>query len=178
MSEHNFDESQITDAPKDSLPPINDEKPDEFGVPNHENSKEPKTPFNFRKPVGDKRDTKTKPKAKKPAPRARKGMFVEPLTQLYVGLGMTIMAVDPVCANAVIKSAENCAKSIDELAYQNEAVRRAVMALTQTSAVGGVIIAHMPILMAVMIHHVPAAQNIVGNMGQSFADDVEKGMGN
>lgn len=166
MSEHNFNDSPITDAPAESLPPVTE---DDFGIPDPKASKEkPTIPFR-KKPAGDKRDTK----ARKPAPRAKKGMFVDPLTQLYVGIGMTLLPVDPVCANAVIKSAENCAKSLDELAYQNEAVRRALMALTQTSAVGGVIIAHMPILMAVMMHHVPAAQNILGTMGQNFADEVE-----
>lgn len=165
--ENAFDGAVITDAPDDVLPPLTD---DDFGVPNPKNSKDEPKPIFKRKPVGDRATTAKK---KKPAPRAKKGMFVEPLTQLYVGLGLTIMPVDPVCANAIVKSAEQCAISLDDLAYQNEAVRRALMSLTQTSAVGGVIIAHMPILMAVMIHHVPAAQNMLGGMGAKFADDVE-----
>lgn len=100
-------------------------------------------------------------RAKKAAPRAKKGAFVEPLTQVYTGLGITLVPFDEVCGTAVLQSAEQCAKSLDELAYQNEAVRRALTALTQTSAMGAVLIAHLPIILAVAGHHMP---RVVGNI--------------
>jgi hypothetical protein len=77
-----------------------------------------------------------------------------------------------VCANAVIKSAEQCARSLDELAYTNDAVRRVLYGLIQTSAIGAVIIAHGPILLAVMVHHVPAIQSMLGEAGQQMADNI------
>lgn len=162
----NLETLSATDAP----PIVAPENPI---IPNHKRSK-PR-----RIPIGDRADTKpakaSKPKS--PAPPKRKGQFVTPLTQIYMGVGLSLMPFDAVCANAVMKSAENCAKSVDELAYQNEAVRRAVYALTQTSAVGAVLVAHLPILMAVAMHHVPQVQNMMGNMGAAFAEQVTEEMG-
>lgn len=104
----------------------------------------------------------------------RKGQFVEPLTQLYAGIGTTVILFDPVCGQAILQSAPKCAESIDELAYRNEAVRRAVFALTQTSAIGAVLVAHLPIIMAVVMHHVPAAQQAFGVMGANMMEEFLK----
>lgn len=91
--------------------------------------------------------------APKPVPTRQKGKYVAPLTELYGFVGMGLLVVDPVCGKAVLESAEGCAKSVDELAYKNAAVRRVVESLTQTSAIGAVVMAHMPILLAVASHH-------------------------
>lgn len=131
----------------------------------------------FPKAAGDRRDTNTRTKPKKaPVPKARPGHFVEPLTQIYAGLGMAIMPFDPVCANAVIMSAPKCAESLDKLAQENDAVRRALYSLTQTTAIGAVLVAHMPIVLAVVMHHVPAAQNMMGAMGQQMAENIARQM--
>lgn len=93
--------------------------------------------------------------ADKPLPPKRKGQFVKPLEQLYVGVGMSLILIDPTCAAAIMNSANKCAVSIDELAYVNPQVRRIVAALLDTSAIGAVVFAHMPIMLAVVLHHVP-----------------------
>lgn len=128
----------------------------EFTVPDATKSRRSRREYLF--PPKDKEETKstrTTRTKRKPAPRAKKGAFVEPLTELYTTLGMMLMPFDSQCANVVMKSAEQCAQSMDELAYQNESVRRALTAITQTSAWGAVIFAHMPIIMAVVMHHGP-----------------------
>lgn len=100
-----------------------------------------------------------KPRARAPRKTTRKvstpkrGAYVEDLESLYTYAGMGVMLVDPVCGNAVISSAESCAKAIDDLAYQNESVRRVLDGLTQGSAVTAVVMAHLPIIMAVASHH-------------------------
>lgn len=94
-----------------------------------------------------------RPKAAPKAPTAKHGAFTAELEQIYTYVGMGLMVVDEPCGTAVISSAEQCAKSLDDLAFTNPAVRRALMSLTQTSAVGAVILAHMPILTAVAMHH-------------------------
>lgn len=104
----------------------------------------------------------------------RKGQFVEPLTQIYAGIGTAVIMFDPVCGQAILTSATKCAETIDELAYKNEAVRRAVWALTQTSLWGAVIVAHMPIVMAVVMHHVPAAQQAFGALGANMMEEFLK----
>lgn len=155
----------------------------EFGVPDHKASEAEKKTRKISdvfKPAGDRANDKAKsggkPAARKKAVPRRKGQFVEPLTQMYAMVGAVAMPFDPVCANAVITSAQQCAESLDELAYQNEAVRRALYSLTQTSAIGAVAIAHAPIAMAVMMHHSNTAQKFLGDMGAAMADKVEDQM--
>lgn len=104
----------------------------------------------------------------------KKGQFVEPLMKLYAGAGTAVMMFDPVCGQAVLMSAQKCAESVDELAYQNESVRKAVWALTQTSIMGAVLVAHLPIIMAVVMHHVPAAQQAMGAMGANMMEEFLK----
>lgn len=97
-------------------------------------------------------------KAKQPKvipPKPREGALVKPLTELYVTIGITTMAFDPVCGQAIVANAEACAKSLDTLARENPAVRRAILALVQTSAWGGVVAAHLPLLLMVAMHHGP-----------------------
>lgn len=130
-----------------------------------------------RKPVGDKADAP----APKRAPRAktvpnRKGQFLQPLTTLYMGVGGFLMPFDPVCANAILAAAEQCANTWDELAYTNESVRRFLFSLTQVSVTTKLFIAHAPIMMAVMLHHVPAAQQVLGKMGEQMAESIAEQM--
>jgi hypothetical protein len=129
----------------------------------------------WRIPAGDKADAKPRAR-KKAAPRAKHGMFTEPLTQMYAAVGAVWATFDPVCGSKVLESAPACAQSLDDLAYQNESVRRALAALTTTSAIGAVIAAHAPILMAIYMHHSPNAQILASMMGQQFADNVEQEM--
>lgn len=115
----------------------------------------PKIEFESPEVEADKgRRAKTKaPKSPKPIPPKAKGKYVQPLTEIYGFVGMGLILVDPVCGQAVLSSAEACAKSVDELAYKNPAVRRVVESITQGSAVGAVVAAHMPIILAVAGHH-------------------------
>jgi hypothetical protein len=98
--------------------------------------------------------TQSKPRSSVP-PKPRAGTLVKPLTRLYTSLGMMLLPFDPQCAKAVIDNAENCARSLEALAQENEAVRRAILAITSTSAWGGLVIAHLPILLMVTVHHAP-----------------------
>jgi hypothetical protein len=88
-------------------------------------------------------------------PRLREGHFVKPLTQLYTTIGLTLMPFDQACATAFVANAESCAKAMDALARENDAVRKALLALTQTSAWGGVLLAHAPIILMIATHHGP-----------------------
>jgi len=145
-----------------------------FPTPDHKASRPARGPLLFSRPAGDKRDTPPRAKPKKATPRAKHGAFTETLENIYTGIGAMITPFDPVCGNAVIQSAPQCAKTLDDLAYQNDAVRRALTALVTTSATGAVVVAHMPILMAVMMHHVPAVQTALGKRGEAFAESVAR----
>ena len=141
VTEETFADVEVEDAP-------------EFTVPDPNKSRRSRREYLFPKKDDEPKSRTTRPK-RKPAPRAKKGAFIEPLTELYTTLGMMLMPFDAHCSNVVIKSAGQCAEAMDELAYQNESVRRALAAITQTSAWGAVIFAHMPIILAVVMHHGP-----------------------
>lgn len=105
--------------------------------------------------------------------KPRPGALKAPLMKMYATIGMTTMAFDPVCGQAIIANAEQCAEAVEELARQNEAVRRIVYQLITTSAWGAVIGAHLPLLFTIAVHHIPAmqqseaARNVQTMMAQS-----------
>jgi hypothetical protein len=109
-----------------------------------------------------------------PTPKQRPGHFVQPLTDLYTGIGALMMPFDQVCGSTIISNAEECAKSLDKLAQENNAVRRALNSLVTTSALGAVIVAHIPIAAMVMAHHGPSK---VRNM-MSSETTPDDGIGN
>jgi hypothetical protein len=94
----------------------------------------------------------------------RPGMLVKPLTAFYETIGGLIILADPTCGQAIINSAEEAAKALDELARTNPKVRKVLMRLMQSGAVTKVVIAHLPIVMAVLAHHFPKALVYVGQM--------------
>lgn len=123
----------------------------EFNAPDHTASRP--RPRLLRK---DAKSNESKPPLRKATvPRSKPGQFVEPLTKIYAGIGLALMPFDQVCAVQVANSATTCAEAWDELAQKNDAVRKMLYAITETSAWGGVMIAHFPILMAVAGHHMP-----------------------
>lgn len=101
-------------------------------------------------------------KAPKPIPpKPRPGQLVKPFTDLYVTVGTMMLPFDQVCGMAVVSSAPKCAEALEQLARENPAVRRALMAMVETSVWGAVLAAHAPILLAVAMHHVPAIRESI-----------------
>lgn len=155
MSEINFDEIEPETVILDSE------------VPNWKACKPEKETLRERVRRGATAPSKERAEARRTStpktPTAKRGAFVTELTELYTYAGMGLMMVDEPCGTAVVSSAEQCAKSLDELAYTNPAVRRALTSLTQTSAIGAVVMAHFPILMAVASHHGGALMRTASN---------------
>lgn len=117
---------------------------------------------------------KTREKPRPSTPPYREGMFVQPLTELYGFAAMAVIPFDAVCGTAIASSAESCAVALDKMAKTNPAARRMLLAITQSSALGAVIAAHLPIIMAVLLHHVPAAQNLMGQLGVRLAEGMAR----
>lgn len=147
---------------------------DDFAVPQAEASKDERTRrlFGPRKPR--EAPTRTRAPRKTPVPKTRPGALVEPIEQIYTTIGALWSPFDPVCGGAVIASAHNCAQTLDDLAQRNDAVRRALLALTQTSAIGAVAVAHAPIALAVATHHVPAVAAMQADMTARMAERMEE----
>ncbi len=114
-------------------------------------------------------------KAPKPMPKAPVGGLRKPLEDMYTGLGMMMMPFDPSCGKVIIDAAPRCAETLDDLAKTNPAVRRILISLVTTSALGAVIMAHAPILMAIAMHHIPALRERQEKMVGEFAEMVANG---
>lgn len=99
------------------------------------------------------------PSAPKRVPAMPRGGLTKQLEQLYVGVGMALLFKDPDCGVAIIEAAPKCAETLNTLAEKNPAVRRVLLALCNTSAIGAVVMAHAPILWAISKHHVPAVRD-------------------
>lgn len=112
-----------------------------------------------------KRERVERPKReRKPMPPAPRGGFVAPLIEMYGFVALAIMPFDAECAMAIMQAAPKAAESLNELSKVNPSVKRVLIMLTQTSAWGAVITAHLPIIIAVSVHHIPAVRE--SGMGQ------------
>lgn len=89
-----------------------------------------------------------KPPVKAPA-MPNKGVVKDALMSLYGFAGMSLRMWSEPVSDVILTSAEDCAESLEELARTNESVRRVLLSVTKTSAWGAVIVAHVPIAMAV-----------------------------
>lgn len=175
MTEPSLDIDALDFIPEDPISPRGAEDGVNGTILDKVGAEEPKAskPSMFRKyvigePQGKPRERKVKEKKATP-PMPRGGKLADGLQDIYVTIGMMLMVVDPVCAQAVITAAPECAKSMEKLAKENEAVRRVLLKMLETSAWGSVIAAHLPILMAVAAHHVPALQRGLQPPAPSFA---------
>lgn len=151
MTDEPFDPADLTAqlAPDDEFPPPNPDANDDDGADILSLSVVDRVKAKAKRGEKPPREEK----ARKPLPPKRAGALVKPLTELYTSLGALVLAADPVCGSAIVANAPECAKRLDALAQENDAVRRALHALTASSAWGGVMIAHLPIMLALMLHH-------------------------
>ncbi len=129
------------------------------------------------KPRGEKakRERKVKPPKVVP-PKPRPGSLKKPLQDMYGTIGMTVALFDPVCGQAILANAEACAIALENMARENEAVRRVIMSLVQTSIWGQLIAAHMPILLAIAMHHVPALNGMMNPNAATTVNDTTANM--
>lgn len=130
----------------------------DFSIPDHSASREERRSFlsylNGGKKTDETPTRRTAPRRRKrPASKPKKGAFVDPLIQLYGVAALTLMPVDQHCAGVILENAESCATAVDELAFQNESVRRVLDTLVTGSAIGAVVMAHLPIMVAIASHH-------------------------
>lgn len=106
-------------------------------------------------PVTRGQDEAPNPKAKgKPQqhiPRYQKGVIAAGMTKLYRRAGKIIKAMDRDIGIAVIESAEDCGEAWDDLARTNPRVRAFLMKLISGGAWGAVLMAHLPILLAIIM---------------------------
>lgn len=84
------------------------------------------------------------------------GILVKPLRDLYVTVGTLVIPFNKAVGTSFIQNAEPCAKALDNAAKTDKQIRRVLMLLIQGSVWGEVIIAHMPIMLALAVTLVPS----------------------
>lgn len=93
----------------------------------------------------------SKPKKKSNPKREPKGGLQPAIEKLYVGVAIGLMPIRPAVARAIMDNAEECAEALTEYANTNPAFKRFLINFVSTSDLGKVIIAHAPIMFAVML---------------------------
>lgn len=79
----------------------------------------------------------------------------EKIVSLYQYFAFGLMPFKPATAEAIADSAETCADAWFELAHDNDAVRKMILALVEGGAWGKVMIAHTPILLSLVPENHP-----------------------
>lgn len=157
-----LDVDDFADVDMDTMPDT------EHVTPNFEASQDP--PAGFKRiwtPPAAKAKTAREPKLKKAAPRMPTGGLAGPLTDVYTMIGAVLTPIDPVCGQAVMMGAPDCAKALEKLAKSNPEVRRVLVGLVTTSTWGAVITAHIPIIMAIAMHHMPALSDKMNQVAET-----------
>lgn len=97
----------------------------------------------------------------------RPGHIARGLTKVYIQLGAIVKLLDPVMGDALIGNAKKCAESLDQLAKESPAVRRALESLLSTNAWVAVGIAHAPLFMALP----PVRKNVLKGMSAMMGEN-------
>lgn len=99
-------------------------------------------------------DAKPPPEKKKPAARPRgKPSLKQPLTDIYGTLGAGVFILNQADGIAILSNAEKMAESLDNWGKVNPAVYKVLERLCSTGALGAVIAAHAPVVMAILNNH-------------------------
>lgn len=126
---------------------------------------------------GGKAESPRQPSASANAPASKASRptnLARALAKTYERIGAMLLIVDQPCGMAIINNADDMAASLDELAKTNPKVRKALESMIATSAWGNVIMAHVPVIMAISMHHSEWARdrmNIVGEHLVSAEND-------
>jgi hypothetical protein len=129
--------------------------------------------FEVEKPLIEDAPEESKVKETPVSSVYKAGVLVKPLTGFYETIGGIVLLADQTCGQAIINSAEEAAKSLDELARTNPKIRRILMRLLESGAITKVVIAHMPIILAVLAHHFPNALKYVAMILTGVKADSE-----
>ncbi len=124
--------------------------PIDFPKPDHRAS-EDESRFRFRPPRSkDSPRTSSPLKPRIPAPEYKEGMFVEPVENLYIGIGKSVSIFRPEIGMVIEAQAHTCAEAWDHAARESDAVRKTLKYLSKASVGGELFVAHLPIFMVAL----------------------------
>lgn len=120
-----------------------------------------------------KPDNKAKAKTTETVdPGYRPGHIARGLTKVYIQIGAFVKLLDPIMGDALIGNAKKCAESLDQLAKESPAVRRALESLLSTNAWVAVAIAHAPLFMALPPVRKNVLKGMSAMMGEEQAEEI------
>lgn len=119
-------------------------------------------PKNVRPSVPPGKPASTLPASDKP------GKIAKWVTTQYRRIGTILKPVDPMCGESVIRAAEAAGLAWERLARENKMVRDVINRLMQTTVTTELLMAHLPIMIAVLTHHVPAFREFVQKSSMAF----------
>jgi hypothetical protein len=149
-------------GPVSDAPPIVDTKPPR--VPDHTASRD--------KMPGEGPAKKTTKVPTIPASKVE-AQLVKPLTEIYQFVGGVIMLFDQYCALPWINGAEERARKVAEIAQRNDAVRKAILFLVESSDATQLAMIHAPLVMAPLMHHAPIGPKLTDEQIAAFLASSE-----
>lgn len=108
------------------------------------------------------------PAAPAPGPVDRPGKIAKWVTTQYRRIGALLKPIDPICGESVSRAAEAAGLAWERLARENKTVRDIINKLMQTTVTTELLMAHLPIMIAVLTHHVPAFRELVAKSSMAF----------
>lgn len=119
------------------------------------------------------------PKEKKPLPPIPPKGFAPAVEKMYGTIALAVMPLDMELASAIMTVAPEAAAAWDELARRNDAVRRILVAMMQTTAAGALFAAHMPIILLFVQRamgdnpRVSMLAGLLGQQAETYANGAE-----
>jgi len=84
-------------------------------------------------------------------PDYKPGMFVKPLTEAYVMIGLTVAPFSQPIGSSIMQNAEPCAKAWDNAAKIDKTIRKHLLKAMGAGALVPLLIAHMPIATVIFV---------------------------
>jgi hypothetical protein len=112
-------------------------------------------------------------KEKKPLPPIPRLGFAPQIERAYKSLSLVVTPYDVKLGEAIFNVAPEAALAWDDLARQNEAVRRFIVWATSTTAAGAVLQAHSPII-GLMFARAMGDDKRISMKGALFAQQAER----
>lgn len=88
----------------------------------------------------------TNKKLRSPVRKTKPGELVQPVAKFYGILGLGLMPVRPQTGEAVLRQSMACATAVDNLARENDSVRRVILWAIESGIWGELLVAHLPIV--------------------------------
>lgn len=120
---------------------------------------------------------KDSPQARKPVPQFREGQIAGGMNRLYRRAGKMVKVFDPVVGQAFIEATRKeddtditVGEAWEELARQNPRVRAFLLKMISGGAMGQLVMAHAPILLAIMMKDGVRNRLPMGNLMAAYLD--------